>query len=133
VRGTATFAEILDAELNCTKMPPGSGRAYGARNRPLTTPLFVFDVWKPVAPALNVPRLSAQERRALAALNDLGADLVIESLSSTSLRRAFRRLARRYHPDRHPGSTAAEQERMSRVFIEAAEHYRVLAAALRSA
>jgi len=63
------------------------------------------------------------------ALNALGADLG-EYLSVNTLRRAFRRLARRYHPDRHPGSGAAELHRLACLFAEATEHYRVLAAAL---
>jgi hypothetical protein len=167
VPGTATFAQILESELNCTNVP----RASGAWNRPLTTPLFVFDRPRPVVtrggvdlrssvPPFNPSRghrvapthtpapeshstpftrprptrkvtLSVREMRALAALNDLGADLG-EDLSASGLRRAFRRLARRYHPDRHPGTSAAEQERLSRLFAEATEHYRVLAAALQT-
>jgi hypothetical protein len=151
VRSAATFAELLEAELKCTNVR----HAASARNRPLTAALFVFDLPRsagvaprrdPLQPfytptqeeratgrAETPPtpkiRLNACERRALAALNDLGADLG-ESLSLSTLRRAFRRLARRYHPDRHPGSSAAEHERMARVFVEVTEHYRVLAAAL---
>jgi curved DNA-binding protein CbpA len=63
------------------------------------------------------------------ALNALGAGLG-EDLSATTLRRAFRRLARRYHPDRHPESSPAELEHLARLFAEATDHYRVLAAAL---
>ena len=165
VPGAATFAELLESELNCTNMPPTAG----AWNRPLTVPLFVFARPQPVvgvgsvdsrstASPLNAPRrdtrshanpptlesrttpvteppttrrirLSAREQGALTALNDLGADLG-GSLSPSTLRRAFRQLAHRYHPDRHPGASAAEQDRLARVFVDATEHYRVLAAAL---
>lgn len=165
VRSAATFAEMLEAELNCTNVPPASS----AWNRPLTAPLFIFDLSRPVGsvsgidlrsagrpldsqrgpvahahprvphqqrtaprsepPATQTIRLTAPERRALEALNNLGADLG-DSLSPRTLRRAFRRLARRYHPDRHPGSSTAEHERLARVFVEATEHYRVLVAAL---
>ena len=69
------------------------------------------------------------EARALRELNRLGAGLD-ESLSQGTLRRAFRRLARRYHPDRHPESAAAEQERHAQLFADATAHYRVLSAAL---
>jgi hypothetical protein len=162
----ATFADLLEAELNCTNVP----HAFGWQNRPLTTPLFVFAHSGPagqsggVGPRYTPPsdpprgpvgpmyvptpeerarlrsarptsrtiRLSGLERRALAALNSLGAGLD-ENLSPSSLRRAFRELARRYHPDRHPGSSPAEQERLARVFVEATEHYRVLAAAMTAA
>ena len=163
VPATATFAEILASELNCTNVP----RASGAGGRLLTTPLFVFEGPRPVisrgcidrrssVPPFNPARgtrvghapapeshstpfteppttqqvtLNASALRALAALNHLGADLD-ERLSPRTLRRAFKRLARRYHPDRHPGSSAAEQERLAHLFAEATEHYRVLAAAL---
>jgi hypothetical protein len=152
----STFAEILEAELNCTNVPPRTGNAPGARHRPLTSPLFVFDFPRPVlhdsdwdlrnaaharsrtqgsaAPFTEPPStartpLNAGEKRALMALNALGADLG-DDLSVATLRRAFRRLARRYHPDRHPGSSTAELERLARLFAEATGHYRVLAAAL---
>ena len=133
----ATFAEILAAELDCTEVP----RDAGAWHRPLTTPLFVFEPLprpdlRPAAGGrrsarkVNVPILNPQERQALDALNELGADLLIDDLSSSTLRRAFRRLAHRYHPDRHPGADAAEQQRLARVFVAATAHYRLLAAAL---
>jgi hypothetical protein len=157
VPGVVTFAEILEAELNCTNVPPPASHASSAWHRPLTPPLFVFDFPRPIlhvshddlrndaharprtqrpaAPFAEPPPstpntpLSARERRALMALNALGAD-VGDDLSVGTLRRAFRRLARRYHPDRHPGSSAAELERLARLFAEATEHYRVLAVAL---
>ena len=44
-----------------------------------------------------------------------------------ALRRAYRKLARRYHPDRHPASSLAERERLARLFAEATEHYRLAA------
>jgi len=73
--------------------------------------------------------LAPHEQEALAALNVLGAGLD-EGLSPTDLRRAFRRLAHRYHPDRHPGSSHTEQERLARLFAEMTDHYRLLWTAL---
>jgi hypothetical protein len=121
--GAATFAEMLEAELNCRH----ASRASGAWNRPLTTPIFYFERPRPTPERRT--QFSAREMRSLTALNALGAGLD-ENLSARSLKRAFRQLAHRYHPDRHPGSSAAEQRRLARLFAEATEHYRVLTAAL---
>ena len=44
------------------------------------------------------------------------------SASDTELKSAYRRLAMKYHPDKNPGDTAAEEK-----FKEAAEAYSVLA------
>lgn len=157
MRNAATFAEMLEAELKCTDVPPRMNHTSSTRNRPLTTPLFAFDFGarrvlqvcdadprnaahaRPrtqgsAAPFTKPPStatipLSASEKRAMVALNALGAYLG-DDLSVATLRRAFRELARRYHPDRHPQSSAAELERLARLFAEATAHYRVLAAAL---
>ena len=82
-----------------------------------------------VVRAEAVVALSPAAQRALAALNDLGAGLD-SSMSLSDLRGAFRRLARCFHPDRHPGATAAERHRVSRCFAEATAHYRILRAAI---
>ena len=74
-------------------------------------------------------RLTTLEARALAALNALGADLD-DSVCPETLRKAFRRLAHRYHPDRHPGIGATETARLARQFADATAHYRPLAAGL---
>jgi hypothetical protein len=147
MRGGKTFAEVLAAELETGgEVPLSWGRP---SDRPMTPPLFVFgtpqfDVRqspfrpatfhsigaRPAERALPPPTtLTADEQRALGVLNSLGADLT-GTPSSSDLRRAYRRLARRYHPDRHPGSSHAEQVRLSRLFAELTDGYRVLAAAL---
>ena len=46
------------------------------------------------------------------------------------LRGAFRTLARRYHPDRHPNCTPIEKARLSRQFIQLHDAYRELQASL---
>jgi hypothetical protein len=73
--------------------------------------------------------LSPAAQRALAALNDLGAGLD-SSMSLADVRGAFRRLARCFHPDRHPGAGPAERQRLSRCFAEATAQYRLLLAAV---
>jgi hypothetical protein len=138
----ASFADVLDAHLGCTSLPPVRP---ALSNRPLTSALFVFDMpmaaaaarpaaaprREPSRPSTPAIALTALEKRALTALNTLGADLD-EHLSIDTLRRAFRQLAHRYHPDRHPGTSAAEHARLARLFADVTGHYRLLAASLES-
>jgi hypothetical protein len=157
MQGGASFADVLDAHLGCTQVPPVRP---ALSNRPLTPPLFAFEPTRssaatprptlgarlhsvasmspgagrparsePVRPTTASLRLTALEARALEALNALGAELD-EHLSIDALRRAFRQLARCYHPDCHPGVSAAERERLAQLFVDATGHYRLLAAAL---
>jgi curved DNA-binding protein CbpA len=42
------------------------------------------------------------------------------------LRRAYRELARRYHPDRHPHLPAAERTRLAAQFADVTAAYRTL-------
>jgi hypothetical protein len=140
VAGSLPFADVLRAKLESGReSAPHGGQGWSAR--PLTPPLFGAGlgarrmptsayVWAEAPPAPRPPAtLSPEARRALAALNDLGANLD-DSLDTTDLRRAFCRLAHLYHPDRHPGSSRAEQERLSRLFAEMTDLSRLLASAL---
>ena len=71
--------------------------------------------------------LAARQERALGELVSLGADLRAD-FTIGELRSAFRALARRYHPDAHPGSSDAVKIRLSRLFAELTENYRCLLA-----
>lgn len=71
--------------------------------------------------------LTAEQQRALAELVALGATLDPD-FTVRELRSAFRFLVRRCHPDRHPGSSPAEQARLSQLFAVVTEHYRCLGA-----
>jgi hypothetical protein len=75
--------------------------------------------------------LAPREQRALRQLIALGADLRPD-FDAVELRRAFRILARRYHPDRHPDSTEEVKAGLSRTFAELAENHRCLLAVLES-
>lgn len=71
-------------------------------------------------------RLSSIERVALLEMNELGAGLD-ERFTAADLRSAFRRLARRYHPDRHSTCTEAQKTDLSRVFARLRDAYIALA------
>ena len=80
------------------------------------------DLFRPARP------LVARREGALE-LGTLGADLPAD-FTAAELRRAFRALARRYHPDSRPGSSDATKTRLSRRFADLIEDYRRLRAAL---
>jgi hypothetical protein len=75
--------------------------------------------------------LAPREQRALRQMIALGADLRPD-FDAVELRRAFRILARRYHPDRHPDGTDEVKAGLSRTFAELAENHRCLLAVLES-
>lgn len=115
----ATFAELLDANLGCTVVrPPAAPRAWP--NRPLTAPIVAFDVR--VAAALRPTRQEPVPVR----LTPFERQSLDDAPSPDALRRAYRALAHRYHPDRHQDRSAPEREQFARLFAEATEHYRLL-------
>ncbi len=69
--------------------------------------------------------LTPRQQVALGRLIDLGARLG-DDYSEHELRRAFRQLARDYHPDSHPGCNEFERARLSRTFATVHEAYRQL-------
>lgn len=91
---------------------------------------------KPPRPAFTAVRpkrvLTARQRRALEGLIELGADLTPD-FTAAELRSAYRRLALKYHPDRHSASSEGEKARLTRVLADLNQHHRELAAAVRSA
>jgi hypothetical protein len=78
-----------------------------------------------VAPrAGQIPRrmLSPRQLVALRRLEELGADLGTD-FTPEELRSAYRRLARRYHPDHHTDTTDAERHQLARLFSQASDSY----------
>jgi curved DNA-binding protein CbpA len=69
--------------------------------------------------------LSDREREAMAAFEALGAPLS-PAFTADELRRAFRTLARAYHPDRHGDRGAHEQARFGELFTRARAAYETL-------
>lgn len=69
------------------------------------------------------------EQRALDYLVGLGARLEPD-LTLAELRSAFRALAREYHPDRHPGSSPQQRERLAALFCRLRQAYEHLQGAI---
>jgi len=104
-------------EAGCEKH---AARAYGSGIRPAVA-----------APARPVRRLTTAQARSLDALNLLGAG-VRAGFSVTELRSAFRGLARRYHPDRHPGASDADRQQLAQQFMALRASYETLLTAIES-
>jgi hypothetical protein len=125
VRHDASFAEVLDSHLGCTEVPSPT-RVWSSR--PLTSPLFAFErplpASRPVSAATAAP--VAVEAPLPAALTSLERQTLDDAPTLDALRRAYRTLARRYHPDCHEGRGPVERDRLARLFAEATGHYRRL-------
>jgi hypothetical protein len=85
-----------------------------------------------VAPAPPRRRLTPAQQRSLDAFVDAGVPLGPD-FSADEVRSAYRRLARRYHPDRHPLASDAEKAALSRRFVAITTDYDVLLTALEPA
>lgn len=133
-----SFADVLQHELDRGMRQPDacpqpSRTAETLRPAPLhpflfSAPLFTSPraafAWAAPKRAARRPLTKVQER-ALGELIRLGANLT-KDFTAGELRRAFRMLARQYHPDRHPHSSDSAKARLSRLFADAAESYRQL-------
>jgi len=129
---TSALLESWGKPLPTVRQPASSTCAPAAeRPRPIPIPRV-----HTAAPAPDHGRpvriLMARERRALRELIALGADLRPD-FTVHELRRAFRILARRYHPDCHPDNGEAATAELSRSFAALAENYRCLKAVGESA
>lgn len=74
-------------------------------------------------------RLTAEQQQAFERFERLGAR-VPSGFTADELRREYRQLALRFHPDRHADRSALEREQRARNFAEAADLYRCLGAVL---
>src|SRR4051812_18449598 len=146
MRRVVAFADVLERKLT-TEERPAAGRQRETAMPIATMPLFSLDppsalkaapggvvpfaavispISKPSSPRAR-RLLTPLQRQALECLVAAGAALDADAgFSADEIRRAFRQLARRYHPDRHPHSTAADKARLSRVFADLLDAYRPL-------
>jgi hypothetical protein len=113
---------------------PGAAAAF-RRLGPKVTP---EPAGRPVVPpplrrqARLAHRLSAAQRTALETLRSMGADTLDEAFTAIELKRAFRALALRYHPDRHAGCPQDQHRELARAFAQVSQSYRVLLPAARA-
>lgn len=84
-----------------------------------------------VSPVRLRRRLTRAQSRALEAFNQLGAGIRVD-FSAGELRSAFRMLARRYHPDRHPDASVVDRHRLAWQFTTIRNSYQTLLTALDS-
>ena len=153
VRAAAGFSQVLDEKLGA--IPPSPELPWQTG---YATPTSAFWGFRPdavpsgatvlggrwatayghpsAAPAPRAPRppraarsLTPSQHAALDRLRALGATDLGSDFTPGELRRAYRILARTYHPDRFQGLTPEAQARLSASFAEVAEAYRLLQAA----
>jgi DnaJ domain len=137
MRRAASFAQALEQAL-ATDAPQVEPlpRSYAVPqvlgffdfSAPGRQPFASSRAWRPAPPPTPrrlVRHLTTIQQNALHELNALGASLA-RDFTDAELRAAFRDLARRYHPDRHPRSSDAERARLAMLFARTHSSYRVL-------
>ena len=130
VRSAHVSRSVVDSERSHEPQPARTEPAHSVRSEPVV--LRVPDPrspGKPVRLSSASRRLTMTQQRSLDAFNQLGASVGVD-FSSSDLRSAFRLLARRYHPDRHPGATEPDRRRLSQQFTIVRRSYETLVAAL---
>jgi hypothetical protein len=127
-----SFDDVLDAALGT---PRSAGRFPRIATAALMSePLLAASgsgtsTWGlPPRPQRHAPR-TPDEIVAFERLQAAGAGL-LSSYSRDELRRAFHRLARELHPDRHPDLTASERATLGRRFAAVREDYLLLRRAM---
>ncbi len=134
----SSFADVLDLALGRTPAAPSTAPARAARSQPFGVAPFLFG--RPLTSAKprwpeqpdarpRRPRheLNQAQQAAFNRFADLGASLGAD-FSADELRRAYRHLAQRYHPDRHVAVSAGQRAILACGFADAAASYRSLRA-----
>ena len=150
--GASDFQAVLDGVLAGAAAAPASFRHSCVTNTPdsglLLSLLGVAPLRSGGAPMRNVPGagrlhaprissvrqarpapprpLTSAQREALTHLREAGASTLDDAFTPDTLKQAFRQLALRYHPDRHPGCTEHDRRRLAAAFAGVHDAYRTL-------
>ena len=81
---------------------------------------------QPKARVASAHSLTPAQRAALDYFRAAGAPTLDDGFTSDALKQAFRQLALRYHPDRHPGCTERDRRRLAATFAGVHDAYRTL-------
>lgn len=111
--------------------PDGTQRGTGPRIAPPAQRWPVAPVVPPGVAAAARPRrtLLPAERNALEWLRQCGEPGLPDDFTPDELKRAYRRLARRYHPDRHIGADQPTRSALAATFHRIHEAHRLLSLA----
>lgn len=112
-----------------TRWPGAQAASPFLRMSPLTAPAPRWTLADGASVRRPAHRLTADQQHAFEQFERLGAR-VPAGFSADELRREYRQLALRFHPDRHADRSALECEQRARNFAEAADLYRCLGAVL---
>jgi hypothetical protein len=105
----------------------GPAHASTTSGAPTWTPVYGARPGAQVRPARH---LMPAQQAALDGLRALGAPALTSDFTEAEIKSAFRALARKFHPDRHPGSSDPERARLSRAFATVCDAYRTLTTAV---
>lgn len=131
-----SFEEFLEEALRAADEADGREQMWTRRlDAPVTSPLLIFATPVPPRrapwaftgePRRRQPhRLTVEQHAALESLTLLGADLP-PGFTAEELRREYRRLARRYHPDGQQDGSALDRTQAARCFAQVVDAYRRL-------
>lgn len=131
--GTPSFADVFDDALRRARNAPVAAFPTAAPVAAADPCLFprplaaVPPQWTRAYPQAPHPphRLSGRQRQAFERLTALGASLPA-NFTAEALRREYRQLARRLHPDSQSGAAGLSAAERSRAFMDATESYRCL-------
>ena len=134
-----SFADVLDESLRRVAVPPPRASApWRASPLPRAADPFLFT--RPLAtriprwpsdahthPSRPAHRLNDRQKHAFDTLVALGGRLSGD-FTADDLQREYRRLAKRYHPDRHGAASAGDRDATARRFAAVTDSYRGLRA-----